>query len=133
VHTGDTVLPTGDGELILLVDDEEAVNNLAKTTLENYGYRVLSASNGLEAIAFFEQHKMDVKLVITDSEMPFLDGLSALRTIRELAPDLPALVASGTKDSTDRIHRAELGRVRTLSKPYDVTNLLVAVSKALRN
>jgi CheY-like chemotaxis protein/two-component sensor histidine kinase len=125
-------LPTGHGELILVVDDEQLVVELAKTTLENYGYRVLTAPNGLEAIARFEAHKSEIKLLVTDTDMPFLDGMNAIKAIQQSQPKLPILIASGASGNTERVSRIDTAHLSTLSKPYDVEQLLVGVAKALK-
>ncbi len=124
-------LPSGNGEMILLADDEQLVLELAKTTLENYGYRVLTADNGLEVIARFESHQHEIKLLVTDADMPFLDGLSAIRAIRKLSPNLPVIVASGIKSGSDTSSFANLKLVASLSKPYDVKQLLKGVANIL--
>jgi signal transduction histidine kinase/CheY-like chemotaxis protein len=125
------ILPAGNGELILLVDDEKSVLELGRTTLENYGYRLLTAGNGLEAIACFEMHKQDINLLVMDIDMPYLDGLSALRRIRNTAPDLAAIIASGSAHDTVRFSRADISRVLRLTKPYGMEDLLIQVAKAL--
>ncbi len=126
-----TPLPSGHGELILLAEDEQVVLELAKTTLENYGYKVMTAANGLEAIACFEMQKDAIDLVMTDTDMPFLNGLSAVRAIRKLSPDMPILVASATKIDTDLFRREDLANLSTLPKPYGVEELLHAVATTL--
>jgi signal transduction histidine kinase/CheY-like chemotaxis protein len=126
-----TPLPPGHGETILLADDEQMVLELAKTSLENYGYRVLTADNGLELIACFEAHSGDVKLLVTDTDMPFLDGISAVRTIRKKAPGLPIIVASATKQDLSDTPLMNLKHVATLSKPYDIKQLIRGVAAML--
>ena len=124
-------LPVGNGEMILLVDDEQMVLELGKTTLQNYGYRVLAATNGMEAIARFEVHKDQISLVITDTDMPFLDGASAAMAIRKTSPNVPIIMASATKLDTMFLSRQAVSFANTLSKPYDVEQLLRSVANAL--
>jgi two-component system, cell cycle sensor histidine kinase and response regulator CckA len=125
------VLPTGHGELILVIDDEEAVRELAKTTLENYGYRVVTALNGMEGIARFEEHRKDIKLIVSDTDMPFMDGLTAIRSIQQSMPELPVIIASGTKHDTEFHRRMDGKHLLDLGKPYSVEGLLTAVAKIL--
>ncbi len=127
-----SVLPCGNGELILLADDEQMVLELARRTLENYGYRVLTAANGMEAVTRFEMSKNEIKLVVTDTDMPFLDGVSSARAIRNMSSDTPIIVASATKHDTTFMTRADLARIFLLSKPYTVDQLLQAVAAALK-
>jgi PAS domain S-box-containing protein len=127
----EVTLPMGHGELILVMDDEEAVRELAKTTLETYGYRVVTGCNGLEGIARFEQHRNDIKLIVTDTDMPFMDGLTAIRSIQQSKPDLPIIIASGANRDTDFIRRADTKRLINLGKPYTLESLLSAVARML--
>ncbi|MGH7973052.1 MAG: ATP-binding protein [Limisphaerales bacterium] len=124
-------LPAGRGELILVVDDEELVLALARTTLENYGYRVVTARNGLEAIACFEPRKNEVKLVLTDNDMPLSDGLQAVQAIQKINPGIPIIVASGVQSDTQWFSRVDRQRVTVMGKPYGVDQLLRAVAALL--
>ncbi len=127
------ILPTGQGELILVVDDEQVVLELAKTTLENYGYRVLTVPNGLEAITCFEAHKKDIELVITDTDMPFLNGRNAIKAIQKINPNVPIIMASGTKNDTEVFNRMDSTQIMALPKPYGVDQLIKCVAKALKH
>jgi signal transduction histidine kinase/ActR/RegA family two-component response regulator len=124
------LLPCGKGELILLADDEQMVLELAKRTLETYGYRVVVAANGMEAIARFEMRKHDINLVVTDTDMPFLDGLSAARAIRKISPRVPIIVASATVGEGSSC--AALSPVLLLHKPYGIEQLLQAAAAVLK-
>jgi PAS domain S-box-containing protein len=125
-------LPTGHGELILLIEDEEAIRELTKTTLENYGYRVITAQNGVQGIARFEEHKDQVRIVVTDTDMPFLDGIEAVRAIKAIKPDLPVIIASGSKRDTDQARRIDMKHTN-LGKPFSADQLLLAVGMAIQN
>jgi signal transduction histidine kinase/ActR/RegA family two-component response regulator len=124
-------LPFGKGELILVVDDEEMILELAKTTLENYDYSVVTACNGLEAIGCFEARKEEIKLVLTDTDMPVSDGLQVLQAIQRIKPQIPIIVASGAQRDTQWFSRIETTRLTVLPKPYGVEQLLVAVGALL--
>jgi two-component system cell cycle sensor histidine kinase/response regulator CckA len=124
-------LPVGQGELILVVDDEKMVVELARTTLENYGYRVITAPNGLEAITRFEAHKDEIRLLVTDTDMPFLDGIKSIEAILEIKPDMPVILASGGTRDTELRLRMNSSRLFVISKPYDVDQLLIGVARAL--
>ena len=93
-----------------MVDDETCVLELAKTTLENYGYRVLTAPNGLEGVACFETRRNDIRLVVTDTDMPFLDGMNTIRAIQKLDPNIPIILASGTKGEMEHFCRIDATR-----------------------
>jgi len=124
-------LPLGNGEVVLLVDDEVSVRELGKSTLANYGYRLLTAGNGLEAIACFELHKHEIRLIVMDADMPYLDGISALRRIRKIAPNVPVIIASAS--SYDTSYVSKLANVITLAKPYGIEDLVRGAAQALGN
>lgn len=126
-------LPAGSGELILLMEDEQAVRELAKTTLENYGYRVLTAAHGLEGLAHFKKHQEEIKLLVTDTDMPHLDGIKTIRAIQKVAPAIPIIFASGAKRDFDKLTDIDTSHLSSLNKPYTVDQLLRAVAKALSN
>ncbi len=119
--------PMGHGELILLIDDEEAVRELTKTMLETYGYRVVTAQNGFQGIDRFKQYKNDIRLLVTDTDMPYVDGMGAIRAIRKLNPEIPVIIASGSDRDTEHLRRIDIGHLKTLAKPYGLDQLLIAV------
>ena len=84
----------------------------------------------MEAIARFEMRKGDIRLVVTDTDMPFLDGLSAARAIREISPEVPIIVASATVGESAK--RDDLVRLVLLHKPYGIEQLLQAVAAVLK-
>ena len=125
-------LPTGHGELILVIDDEETVLELTKTTLESYGYQVIVAQNGLQGIARFTEYKPEIKLVITDADMPYMDGMAAIRSIKEIHPDTPVIIVSGTQDSALKMEQSKIFRLNSLQKPYSLDQLLINVANGLK-
>ena len=90
-------LPVGAGELILVIDDENAIREIAKETLSAFGYRAIIASDGAEAMAVFAAHKNEVKVVITDMMMPYMDGPATIRALRRLDPKVKIIATSGLK------------------------------------
>ncbi len=123
-------LPVGDGELILVVDDEVAIREIAKATLENYGYRVLTADSGAEAVALFRQNERDVKAVVLDSIMPLMDGPSTARALLEIAPSVRIVAVSGLGGEDENSGPAA-GLRAFLTKPYTAGQLLSALRKVL--
>ena len=123
-------LPMGHGELILVVDDEQAIRQITADTLQTFGYRVLTASDGTEAIAVFAENRAEVKVVITDMLMPFMDGPATVRALQRLDPDVKIIAASGLSN-----HRpGELNGVKIfLAKPYTAEKLLKALAEVLRS
>jgi len=124
-------MPAGCGELILVVDDEEAIQQIVRATLENYGYRVLSAFNGVEAVSLYKRHGSEIKAVLLDSTMPLMDGAATLRMLRQIAPDVSILGVSGL-DSETGFCVGPGGVQAFLTKPYTAQELLVKLSAVLR-
>ena len=129
---GPVVLPRGQGELILVVDDEETIRQVTKNTLEAFGYRVLVAQDGAEAIALFAQHQEDVALVLTDMMMPVLDGASAIHIINRIRPGTRVIATSGIASGLDFPKNLPDTVKHRLSKPYTADKLLLTVSLVLK-
>src|SRR6185369_692958 len=92
-------MPTGNGEVILVVDDELAIREITKATLEAYGYRVLTASDGTEAIALYAQNKDLIQVVLTDMMMPYLDGAATIRALQKIDPQVRIIASSGLSEN----------------------------------
>jgi CheY-like chemotaxis protein len=124
-------LPTGRGELILAVDDEASVLSMTKETLETYGYRVLTAIDGTEAVATYAAHRHEIKTVLTDMLMPNMDGPATIRVLKKLDPSVRVIAASGLMD-LDKVKDATgLDEISFLHKPYTVESLLRTVNQVL--
>ncbi len=119
-------LPRGNGELVLLADDEQAIRNLIESELTTFGYRVVSAANGAEAVALFRRHANEVQLFITDHAMPVMDGKQAIAEVRALKPGLPVISTSG-EGGLETIEG-----VTELDKPFALEDLLAAIRRSLR-
>ena len=130
--TTDSVLLLGQGELILVVDDEAPLREALRKTLENSGYRALTAGDGVEALALFDQHRSEVRGVLVDLMMPKLDGLSVMRILKKIAPQVPVIACSGIADEDHAADLAELGVREFLEKPFSVSSLLDALNTVLR-
>ena len=121
-------LPQGHGELILVVDDEPAIREITKTSLENYNYQAITASDGIEAIALYVENRPQISLVLTDMVMPVMDGMTTIRTLKKINPDVKIVAVSGLPTS-DIIKNAEdIGIKAFLSKPYTANQLLQTIS-----
>jgi two-component system, cell cycle sensor histidine kinase and response regulator CckA len=132
-HQDEAQLPAGEQQSILVVDDEKAIVELIKTTLETYNYRVLTANNGAEAIAIYHQHRDTIDVVLIDMMMPVMDGLTTVTAIHQLDPDLPIVAMSGI-NSVDSVARSKrFGCQYFLPKPYTTENLLQVVFDSTRS
>lgn len=121
----------GHGELILVVDDEAAIREITRNTLEAAGYRVLMAGDGTEAVAVYAQHAGDIKVVITDIVMPYMDGVATIRALRKLNPLTRIIVSTGASDK-NRKDVVDPGVDGVLSKPYTAETLLKTLTEVLR-
>ncbi|HET9532979.1 MAG TPA: PAS domain S-box protein, partial [Blastocatellia bacterium] len=124
-------LPLGQGELVLVVDDEAAILEIAKGTLEAYGYRAITANDGTEAVALYAEHKDDIKVVLTDLGMPHMDGLMTIRILKKMNPNIKIIATSGLRSEGRASDVAGLGVKIFLSKPYTADKLLVTLARIL--
>jgi two-component system, cell cycle sensor histidine kinase and response regulator CckA len=128
-----TDLPLGSGELILVVDDEESIREITRGTLETFGYTVVVASDGTEALAIYADRKNDIAVVLTDMVMPFMDGPATIRALQRMNPQVRIIAASGL-GTGQRAGEGPLEGVAVfLNKPYTAERLLKALAQVLRN
>ena len=123
--------PAGDGQRILLVDDEDSVRDILQSLLTAAGYRVLPACSAHDAITTYQQHAAEISLVLTDVMMRDGDGFSLAAELRNSEPDLPILVMSGMAGSGQYDEKARQLRVPLLAKPITRAALTAAVQDAL--
>ena len=126
-------LPEGHGELVLVVDDEEAIRQITKGTLETFGYRVLVAGDGTEAVALYAQNRDDVAVVLTDMMMPFMDGPATIRALQKMNPRVRVIAASGLSANDKAAEAAAAGVQAFLPKPYTAEKLLKTLAEILKN
>ena len=127
----DSALPRGNGEMVLVVDDEAAILQVCRQTLEAHGYRTLGASHGREAIAIIEGGSAQVDLLLTDMMMPVMDGADTSAYVEEHHPNIPIIAASGLTAHADVTDGVGMGISRFLPKPYTARVLLRAVHDTL--
>ncbi len=127
----DTLLPRGQGELILVVDDELAICEITKATLEMHGYRALTAGDGAEALAVLMENRAELQLVLTDMSMPVMDGAATIRALRKIEPRLLIIATTGlTVGGQSDVVQA--GGVQAfLRKPYTADKLLTTLKEVL--
>ena len=124
-------LMRGRGETILLVDDEAAVRSITRQTLESFGYRVITATDGAEAIDAYRRDRKRIDLVVTDMMMPVMDGAALIHVLFQLNPQVRVIAVSGLGASAQLARTAGAGVKRFLPKPYSADILLRAVREAL--
>lgn len=113
------------GSTILLADDEEPIRRLAGQILRSYGYTVLEAADGVEALEVAEQHPGPIHLLLTDWCMPRLAGEGLIRRLSDQRPETAILVMSGYMSGDSPV------MATVLRKPFDVQTLVNSVSGAL--
>ncbi|MCG3159090.1 MAG: Sensor histidine kinase RcsC [Acidobacteria bacterium] len=120
-------LPAGHGETILVVDDEASVREITRTTLEAFGYRVLVAREGAEAVTLYTAHQDEIEAVLTDMMMPQMDGPAMIRELQKINPQVRIIASSGLAEGERAAEAAELGVKTFLPKPYNAERLLKAI------
>jgi CheY-like chemotaxis protein len=130
-ETEDRRPPSGNGELLLAVDDEAAVLSITKETLENFGYRVVTAKDGTEAVAVYTAHRNEIKGVLTDMLMPFMDGPATIRVLKKMDPNVRIIASSGLMDNEKVKNATGMDNIAFLMKPYTADKLLQTVHKVL--
>ncbi|MEX2382567.1 MAG: PAS domain S-box protein [Opitutales bacterium] len=121
----------GNIEMLLVVDDEESIRFTAKAALEHFGYRVLSAKNGREAVALYERHGSEIAAVVTDMAMPVMDGPATMRALRKINPQVKLIASSGHTNHETLVEVIGFAPDRFLGKPYTVESLMKVVEQIL--
>jgi PAS domain S-box-containing protein len=124
---------SGHQELILIVDDEPLIQEVMKTALETHNYRTLAARNGTEAIELYAQHQDEVGAILMDIMMPTMDGLTALRTLQKLNPNVKAIATSGLTSNSVLVEDSGIGVKAFLAKPYTAQELLETLQRVLES
>jgi PAS domain S-box-containing protein len=127
----DAAPPHGNGELILVVDDDASISSITRQTLEVFGYEVLTAEDGAQAIGVFSRHQTEVALVVTDMAMPIIDGAALIAALSRMTPDVRIIATTGNASAVSMSRIARTGVTHILTKPYPAEQLLRAVAEAL--
>lgn len=127
----DEEVPQANGELILVVDDEEAIRESLRHLLETNGYRVIVAGDGSQGMVCFVQQQQNIRALVTDIMMPLMDGAELIRAVRRLSPKLPILAMSGLPEKEQQIERPDTKADYFLIKPFVSDQLLVALHRCL--
>jgi PAS domain S-box-containing protein len=120
----------GNAEWILVVDDEMAILETTKISLETYNYHVLTASNGIDAISLCAQHKNQIAVALVDMIMPSMDGLTTIQTMQKISPQLKTIAVSGFV-SNDKLKEASSIK-NFMIKPYSIQELMQMLQTVLR-
>jgi DNA-binding NtrC family response regulator len=116
-------------ERILVVDDEEQMRDLLAKVLERKGYQVSVSGDGAEALALLEKEPAD--LVVTDVRMPGLNGMEALRAIKELNPEIVVIIMTAFGSIDQAVQAVKEGAYDYINKPFKIDEILLTIEKAL--
>jgi two-component system, cell cycle sensor histidine kinase and response regulator CckA len=121
----------GNGELILVVEDETYIQEITKASLESQNYKTLIASDGIEAIALYAQYMTEISVVIMDMMLPLMDGITAIRTLKKINPHVNIIATSGLISNRKLTDISSTGVKLFLPKPYTIKELLLNLQQAL--
>ncbi|MGB6296124.1 MAG: PAS domain S-box protein, partial [Rivularia sp. (in: cyanobacteria)] len=122
----------GSGELILVVDDEPAIRQITKSSLEAYNYRVITASNGIEAIKIYTKHQQEINLILLDMMMPEMDGETTIGLLQNINAEVKIVAISGLVSNYDSRLDDILNVKAFMSKPFTGKDLLHTIAKVSR-
>jgi hypothetical protein len=122
----------GNGELILVVDDEPAVRRLASAILTRAGYRAITAAEGREGAEVFAKHADEIKLIVSDVMMPQLDGPGMLRQIRAAFPGTKSIAITGLGEEHRIADATDAGASAILHKPFTADDLIGEVQRLFK-
>ncbi len=123
--------PAGDGQTILVVDDEETLTRVFRHLLRRLNYQVVICNHPREAIGLFRDNPAQFDLVITDLTMPDLNGIEVARQLRAVRQDIPVILASGTNLDMNEADLSAAGICEIIAKPVSATHLAQAVRRAV--
>jgi two-component system cell cycle sensor histidine kinase/response regulator CckA len=125
--------PMRRGEQILVVDDEIAMLEMTRETLETFNYRVLTARNGAGALGIYQRHRGEIQAVVTDMMMPIMDGPALIKALVQIDPEVKVIGVSGLGSEEVLTKAGELNVRTFLSKPYASASLLTSLREVLND
>lgn len=124
-------IPRGNGELLLIVDDEENIRAILRETLEQLGYSVTAAVDGAEGLAEYAKRSEEIAVVLTDIAMPVMDGTAMIRTIKKMYPDTKMIAMSGLMNPDQSAELRRLNVNSYLAKPFTAETLANTIAAVL--
>jgi DNA-binding NtrC family response regulator len=118
-------------ETVLVVDDEAMVKDLARDILKRYGYTVLTASGGEEALSVYQQRGNEIAVVVLDVVMPGMDGREVFARIRDINASAKVIVSSGYSNDQEAEEMIKRGAAAFVQKPYRMAELVKAVGEVI--
>ncbi len=130
--TAETQLPKGNGELIMVVDDEVSILNMIKQSLEFFGYRVITADSGGKAIDLYGQHYKDIECVIVDRYMPLMGGKTTIKEIQNVNDKVHFILISGAINKIESEELKKLNIDAYIQKPYTTEKMVKTVYEVIK-
>ena len=124
-------LPRGHNELVLIVDDEEPIRKIAQKTLERFGYRVLLAADGAEALSIYAPRQQEIDAVITDMVMPIMDGPATILALKAINAAVKIVTSSGMTSDGGMAKARNAGVRHFIPKPYTAETMLTTLDEIL--
>jgi PAS domain S-box-containing protein len=126
------ILPSGNGRVVLVVDDERVIRDITASTLKKNGYQVLTACDGTEGFALFTQHRHEISVIVTDMSMPYMDGAKMIRALFQIDPKVKVVAVSGLNEE---VHLPELlkKKIPFLKKPFALEKLLETLAEVIES
>lgn len=116
---------------IFIVDDEAMIRESLAELFADEGYRVMTASDGRQAVSYFADHGDEIDLTLLDWSLPSLSGEEVLKQLIQQKSDARVIIASGLSDTLMTEHMKSLGAISTLSKPFDIASMIQLVENTL--
>lgn len=120
-------------ETILLAEDDEPTRTLARELLEEFGYNVIEAQDGIQALEKFREHRSRIRLVILDAIMPNMKGMDVYREIRAIHPDEPVIICSGYTADVMEGEATVDKNLHFIAKPFMPKELLMKIREVIEN
>ena len=120
-------IPVGTGT-ILIIDDEEQVRTIAASMLENCGYSVIIAEDGIDGINKYQEHREEIDIVILDINLPKMAGNEVLFQLKQISPDIKVIIISGFIHDSKSASLIEMGAKQFLQKPFTLKDLSQVVA-----
>ena len=131
VDAGEVTAKVGEGELVLLVEDEAPVRDVIHEMLESLGFEVVTAGSGNEALQVFERFRSDVRLVVSDVALAGFGGVEVSKRVREMRPDIPVVLMSGYPLDDEARSELSAGMTDWISKPFTSEQIGAMIGRVL--
>ncbi len=123
--------PIGEGQSILVIDDEKMIREMARDMLSILGFKVLVAASGVEGLDIYKRYNNKISLVILDLLMPEMNGKVCFENLKKLNPDVKVIIASGMGEIEKKKELERMGIIAYLEKPYRLEHMTEKIREAL--